>query len=303
VTLFEADTDLRSMGGNRFAIDINRNWWVMAGPNGGLLAALMTRAAERTVGLPDRCLRTLTVHYLAPLREGPAEISVNVERSGRAVTYLSMRMTQQDRVVSTALAAVAARRSTPLEWQELSIPEVAPPERGWVMVSEPGRLPVPIRDRWETRWTVGVPGHPAEEVAGPDEFAVGGWIRPTEPQVMDRALVAAMVDSWIPPLLVHGVSGFNVPTVELTIHIRSDPAGLHPADDDWYFALFRTRTAHEGFLEEEGQIWSSGGVLIAQSRQLAVVTEAPEAFAAAGPPMLEFRPAGAVDSAEPGSQG
>ncbi len=290
MTLFEADTDLRLIGENRYTIDINRNWWVMAGPNGGLVAALMTRAAERSAGDPDRCLRTLTVHYLTPLREGPAEIAVTVERSGRAVTYLSLRMTQGDRAVSTALAAVAARRSTPLEWQELSIPATAPPDQGWVMVSEPGRLPVPIRDRWETRWTVGVPGHPAPEVAGPEEFAVGGWIRPSQPQDLDRALVTAMVDSWIPPLLVHGVSGFNVPTVELTIHIRSDPAGLELAPDDWYFALFRTRTAHEGFLEEEGQIWSAGGILIAQSRQLAVVTEAPEAFAAAGPPMLEFRP-------------
>ena len=295
MTIFTTDTDLRELGGGVYGIDVNRNWWVMAGPNGGLLAALMTRAAERSVGRADRCLRTLTVHYLAPLREGRAEIAVTVERHGRAVSYLSMRMTQGERVVSTALAAVAARRSTPLEWQELSTPATTPPERGWIMVSEPGRLPVPIRDRWETRWTIGVPGHPSPDVAGPEEFAVGGWIRPTEPQPLDRALVAAMADSWIPPLLVHGVSGFNVPTVELTVHVRSDPAGLNLPEDAWCFALFRTRMAHEGFLEEEGQIWSPEGTLIAQSRQLAVVTEAPEAFAAAGPPMLEFRPSAEFD--------
>jgi hypothetical protein len=33
---------------------------------------------------------------------------------------------------------------------------------------------------------------------------------------------------------------------------------------------FRTRTAREGFLEEDGEIWSADGTLLAQSRQLAI---------------------------------
>jgi len=43
------------------------------------------------------------------------------------------------------------------------------------------------------------------------------------------------------------------------------------ADDDFVLAVFRSRRAHEGFIEEDGEIWSRDGVLLAQSRQLALV--------------------------------
>ena len=32
-----------------------------------------------------------------------------------------------------------------------------------------------------------------------------------------------------------------------------------------------TRVIHEGFFEEDGVIWASGGTVLAQSRQLAIV--------------------------------
>ena len=59
-----------------------------------------------------------------------------------------------------------------------------------------------------------------------------------------------------------------VPTVDLTVHFRQ---ALVDRKDDYVLAVFRTRYAHEGFLEEDGEIWSRDGELLAQSRQLAVV--------------------------------
>jgi hypothetical protein len=35
--------------------------------------------------------------------------------------------------------------------------------------------------------------------------------------------------------------------------------------------VFRTREVAGGFLEEDGELWSRGGVLLAHSRQLGVV--------------------------------
>jgi hypothetical protein len=62
-----------------------------------------------------------------------------------------------------------------------------------------------------------------------------------------------------------------VPTVDLTIHFRAGlpMSGLGP--DDFVLGHFRTRTVADGFLEEDGELWTAGGGLIAQSRQLAIM--------------------------------
>ena len=62
---------------------------------------------------------------------------------------------------------------------------------------------------------------------------------------------------------------FGVPTVDLTVHIRSIEALQRMSPDDWMAARFRTTVATEGFLEEDGQLWAPDGTLIAHSRQLA----------------------------------
>ncbi len=43
--------------------------------------------------------------------------------------------------------------------------------------------------------------------------------------------------------------------------------------DEWSATLavrFTATTLHEGFLEEDGELWTPDGILVAQSRQLAV---------------------------------
>jgi len=63
----------------------------------------------------------------------------------------------------------------------------------------------------------------------------------------------------------------GIPTVDLTVHFRETLplAGARP--DDWTLATFRTRVVREGFLEEDGELWSRDGRLLAHSRQLAVL--------------------------------
>jgi len=62
-----------------------------------------------------------------------------------------------------------------------------------------------------------------------------------------------------------------LPTVDLTIHYRMDPADAGVGPDDFCLAIFRSRLAHAGYVEEDGEIWSPDGRLLAQSRQLAVI--------------------------------
>ncbi len=62
-----------------------------------------------------------------------------------------------------------------------------------------------------------------------------------------------------------------MPTVDLTVHFRGPVPPPSMAPDDPFLVRFRTRVVAEGFFEEDGEVWSPDGVLLAQSRQLGVV--------------------------------
>ncbi len=54
-------------------------------------------------------------------------------------------------------------------------------------------------------------------------------------------------------------------TVELTVHVRARPA------PGWLACRSTTRFVAGGFHEEDFEIWDGAGVLVAQSRQLALL--------------------------------
>jgi acyl-CoA thioesterase len=217
---------------------------------------------------PGRSPRSLTIHYLAPPVEGPVELQTTVERSGRSLTYVSTRMVQDGRLVALAVAAFAVPLTSSVEFQHLKMPEGVPEPDALAGPPKLAGPQIPLRDRYETRHAVG--GAPFS--ASPEAVS-GGWIRLAEPRPVDHLLMAAFTDAWLPPIFtaVTMEKPIGVPTIDLTIHFRAPlpPEGM--ADDGWLFALFRTRTASEGFIEEDGEIWSADGRLLAQSRQLALL--------------------------------
>jgi acyl-CoA thioesterase len=126
---------------------------------------------------------------------------------------------------------------------------------------------IPMQARFEARPAIG-----PEPFTGADRSEVGGWLRLTEPRPYDPLLVAAITDAWIPAVFSRMTPDerVGVPTVDLTVHFRSEvPATL--AADDHVLVVFRTRVGRDGFIEEDGEVWTADGVLLAQSRQLAVL--------------------------------
>jgi acyl-CoA thioesterase len=255
-TRFDRDTAVQALGSGRFEARIDPGWFVVRGPNGGYIAAILLRALAAAVDEPARAPRSLTVHYTAPPVEGPAWIETRVERRGRSLSNVSARLCQGERLLAVALGAFSLPREA-AAFRDVSPPEVAPPEQ---CVAMPVRIP--IHERFEQRWAIG---------------ESGGWIRLAQAegwQALDAPLAAALCDAWPPAVfgrLPAEQIGRGVPTVDLTIHFR---CALPPADarpGDFALCVFRSRYAREGFLEEDGAIWSASGELLAHSRQLALL--------------------------------
>src|SRR5688572_4870542 len=126
-TRFDADTALQQDSDGVFTGRIDRGWWIIAGPNGGYVAAILLRAAMDTLGDADRTPLILTTHYLLPPREGPIRVEVTPVRVGRSVATLTVQAFQEDALFAMATAALTAPRELPYDHRELAMPDVAPP--------------------------------------------------------------------------------------------------------------------------------------------------------------------------------
>ncbi|MFM7064639.1 MAG: thioesterase family protein [Actinomycetes bacterium] len=270
-TAFAAATAVVPLGGGRWGVDIDPSWWIVMGPNGGYLAAVVLRAVLAEVDQPDRRTRSLTVHYLRRPAAGPAEVHVVVERRGGSMTSASAQLVQDGAVLALALVALGADRPGMLAFDDdPGLPArpdgapVPPPEQVPVVPVDPER-DIAMRRHFEIRWALGdTPFQPT----GPAPAArSGGWLRLLEGDPVDDVVLAAMSDAWLPPVFSRTEQVVGVPTVDLTVHFRNRPED--PTDP--CFVEFESPVAADGYLVEHGRILDRHGRLLAESRQLAAV--------------------------------
>jgi acyl-CoA thioesterase len=265
LTRFDRDTAVEPVGDGAFAARIDRGWWIGRGPHGGYVAAIVLRAMTEALADPERQARSLTVHYTTPPAEGPARVSVTLERAGRSLTTLSARMTQDDRLVALALAAFSRPYRGAAEYADADPPDAPSPEDARRI---PFDAPAPDFARnLDMRPTFG----PRPFSASEREAVTGGWLRLAEPRPHDPIALAFYADAWWPAPFGRLTGFAPAPTIDLTVHFRAPVSASSAPPGDFLLGQFRSRTAREGFFEEDGELWTRDGMLLAQSRQLALL--------------------------------
>lgn len=283
-TDFDRATAIVPLGEGRFAGEVEDGWGALPGPNGGYLAAIVTRALEHELApAGERQLRSLAVHYLRPSQPGSVELAVEVVRAGRRFSTGRVTVLQNGRETMTALGAFStAGLPAAATWSPL-LPDVAPaparaadrlPSSGYRPDSDAWLETTPEMPSIVSRVKIaprlgGVP-FSGRELAPGEAAVTGGWIEPPTPRRIDAAYIALLADVWWPPSLEPLNSPAIAPTIDLTVHIRADlpPAGL---PDQPVLGRFRTTAALNGTMEEDGELFLADGTLIAQSRQLALL--------------------------------
>lgn len=239
------------------ACTVDQDWWVFAGPNGGYLAAIVVHALEARVDTFERPLRSLTVQYQRAPKPGPATIEVILEREGRTVTFARVTLRQGDRLALSALAVLGRSAEGEVVLGAATPPDVPGPDSIEPLPEAPPEAP-PFGRHFDYRYAV--------ERRDDSAAVTGGWLRLREPHELDAALASALCDSWIPAVFSVTHRPIAVPTLDLTVHLRV----AFPRPGDWVLGRFTTRTARDGFLEEDAELFSADGELLAQSRQLAL---------------------------------
>ena len=256
---FDVSTGLERLEEDRFRADIDAGWFAPLGPNGGYLATVLLRALTVAVDDEERAPRSLNVHYLRPPQAGAAEVSVSVERVGRSLSTLSARLEQDGRLCCLALAAFSREMTSAAEWSP-AMPKARPLE-------EIERLEAPegapeLFARLDVRPAIG-----ARPFSGAEEARTGAWLSFDPPRPIDALACATLVDAYWPAPFTRLSGPIAAPTIDLSIHFRCRLPVGEPAP---VLGLYTSRASAEGFFEEDAELWSPNGVLLAQGRQLAL---------------------------------
>lgn len=265
-TEFAAASRVEPLGGGAYRASIDPGWFGPPGPNGGMIAAIVLRAIRAEVADDARLPRSLTVHFLRPPVAGEATVEVAIERSGRSATSASARLTQDDRTTTIALCALSADYEGIAEWapqRPTAPPPDAVPE---LTLGDLGDEAPAMFQRLETRAVFGPP--PFSSGA---EALTGGWLRTRDGDRLGPELIALFADAWWPAPFVRLDGPSMAPTLELTIHFRARPE----PDQRYALVRFRSEASIDGLFDEAGEVWSPGGRLVAQSRQLALLRPMP----------------------------
>ena len=265
MTQFDLDTALEPAGEGVWRGAIAEGWDTPRGPLGGYVMAIMLRALELAVGDPERPPRSVTMHFLRVPEPGPVTVSARVERGGSSLSTVSGRMEQGDRLVGLALSAHSKPWPGP-ELNESPMPDVDPPgERETPARELRNAPPPPFLQRLWMHHRFG-----AKPFTRADRAEVGGWLGLREPRPLDALAIAVLADAWFPAPWPRLAALAPAPTIDLTIHFRAPV----PVDEGLMLGRFRTRLVRDGFFEEDGELWSEQGVLVAQSRQLGLLLDA-----------------------------
>ena len=261
VALLDRECRLDEVAPGAYERVCGRTFWGHEALHGGYVAALAMTAMALEVGDDAMPLQHCTLQYLRPYADGPLRVEAAVERRGRTMANATARLTSTGRLCGLALASFGTRR-TPAEFDAARMPDVAPVAEG----EEPADAPFPVPS-FDRVWMY--PRISDVDLAGP--VRVGGWVRPRTPEVVDHRYLAFLADLW-PPAAYHvWPRGAVAQSVDLTYHARASLPREDLPPGSPLLVVLTSRASAGGYVDEDTEIWSEAGELLATTRQMRYV--------------------------------
>ena len=256
-------TSVLPLGPGRFQADVHPDWTIAGKPNGGYLLAILGRAA--TSAGPHPHVIAASAHYLASPDPGPVVVEADLLRTGRRVSQVRARMSQQGRPCVESLITTSTIDSSAAPHWDGGVPDpaiVPYTECIPLLPFLPDGSRVTILDQIEVRLDPGSEGFTRNEPNGRGELR--GWLALPGGENFDPSSLPFAVDAFPPATFDLEFSGW-VPTFELTVYVRALPAP-GPAR-----VLQRAGMIAGRRVDEVCFVWDSNGRLVAHGTQLAGV--------------------------------
>ena len=263
---FRDATGVKAVGEGWWSASLAEDWDIVGNTNGGYMQAISARASSLSVGGRDPV--SVTGHFTRPGRTGPVTIETEVVRHGRRFSVVRSRMIQGESIILETLGTYseASTRDHEILLSDIPPADIPGPESCVPIVPAiEGSFPPPIFGEIDVRidpaTAAGFSGETAQ--AAP---LVAGWFHLKDDEELDPFALIFSSDAFPPTAFAANFPIGWTPTLELTVHVRA------PRATGWIRCQFKSHFITGGFIEEDGLFWDEAGRLVAQSRQLALVS-------------------------------
>jgi acyl-coenzyme A thioesterase PaaI-like protein len=259
---FRAAVEIEPLGDGRFGAELGDRWTVGPKAHGGLLLALLAKAAltrietEAAGVAPDPL--AVSADFLRAPDPGPVTLTTEVLRIGRTASVVGVRMQQDGRVMlASSVTAGHLPDDEPRWWNGPDQP-VEPPSDA----IDPSLAASPFRlaGSCDLRFDGPTMAFTRREQGPP---VLRGWVRTREEPV--DVLFALLAGDILPPTVFNlgGATGW-APTVQLTALLRGRPA------PGWLRVASHAEVVAGAWFDEDVAVVDAAGRLICQARQLAL---------------------------------
>ncbi len=253
---FSRETAIARLDDGLWRGELHSSWCIGTVPNGGYVLAVAGRVLREA--LPHKDPLTVNAFYLAPTAPGPIDCRVELLRAGRNTSQAEVKMYQGGELKVQVTAAYTSLDT--LQGASWSLHE-RPRYPQWNECQLNINKAVEFRQRVEIRFIDDPDIFRGGKPDGSGEFR--GWAQLRDGAAPDVISLLMFADAFPPPAFsVYGPVGW-VPTIELSVQVRAQPA---PGPLQVHL---RSRHLTRGIVEEDGEYWDSAGKLVAISRQSA----------------------------------
>ncbi len=273
---FDQSLALDAIAPNRWRSPSSPLYWNAIGPYGGWIAAMLLHAVQSEPAARGEPV-ALQAQFIGAIRQAPFTLVTQCLRQNRSTAFWRSELRQSDegsgeeRVCAHAGITLSTWRETMRISDAVSptLTQTVPPALE-LAVAAPRRVRTPeFVKRYDFRPVRGKLG----EVA--DDMNALMWVRDFDPRPLDARSITALCDAPLPSIWLRLATPVLITTVVYNIFFRTPPAQLSAAGEGHVLLESRSAAGTAGFFDQDTNVWSDRGVLLAQTQQLAWFSDKP----------------------------
>jgi acyl-CoA thioesterase len=240
------------------------DYWAFVGPFGGFTAATILRAL---IDHPQRAgdPLSLTVNFCAPIAQGAFDLDLRLVKANRSTQHWAVELSQGGADVATLATAVFAERRPSWSHQPAEFPQATPFEATLPYA----KVAASWVKQYDFRFVEGEPKTGAAPATRPASSYSKLWIGDRVPRKIDALSLMAMSDAFFARIFHAKRELVPFGTVSLTTYFHTDAAELAAEDITRVLGVADAKIFHSSYGDQNGELWSPGGRLLATTTQIA----------------------------------